>query len=249
MSKKKAAESRAARAQALIEQRKKAERRRRLIAIVGAVAAVVVVVGGVFLLTNVMGDGDGSGGSASQSAPKSPALSNYGITVGKDSAPTKITLYEDLQCPACKAMEDAVGPALTQAIDDGSAQVTYKLISFLDGASTNQYSSRATNAALVVLQESGPEVFRKYHEMLYAQQPAEGGAGYEDSQLIDMAVQAGADEKAITPGIEDKVFADYIEKATAQSNEDGVEGTPTVEIDGKRVEGDPVQAITRALSQ
>lgn len=244
MSKKKAAESRAARAQALIEQRRKAEQRRRAITVGGAVAVVVIIAVVAWALTR-----GGSGGGEQQASPKSEALSNYGITLGQDDAPTKITLYEDLQCPACKSMEDAVGPALTQAIDDGSAQVTYKLISFLDGASTNQYSSRATNAALVVLQESGPEVFKKYHEMLYAQQPAEGGAGYEDSQLIEMAVQAGADEKAITPGIEDKVFADYIEKATAQSNDDGVEGTPTVEIDGKRVEGDPVQAITRALSQ
>lgn len=245
--KKQANENRAARAQALIEQRRQAEQRRRMLAIGGIVLAIVLVAGLAWFLASRDSTGDDPANTAEQSEPTAAQISDYGIVLGDQDAPTTVTVYEDLQCPACASLEMAVGQKVSDGLDDGSIKVDYRLISFLDDASTNEYSSRAANAAVVVLEEAGPEVFKEFHDELFAQQPAEGGAGYTDEELIDLAVDAGAEEAAVTPGIEGKIYDQWITNATEQSSQDGVRGTPTVEIDGERVEDDPVSAINAAV--
>ena len=58
--------------------------------------------------------------------------------------------YEDPQCPICQQFEAAVGEQVQTAIADGKVQVDYHIVSFLDDASENEYSSRAANALYVV---------------------------------------------------------------------------------------------------
>ena len=86
------------------------------------------------------------------------------------------------------------------AIADGKVKVEYRIVSFLDDASENEYSSRAANALYVVADTAGPDAFAKFHTLLYENQPAEGTAGPDDDQLIAWAVEAGADEAAVRPG-------------------------------------------------
>ncbi len=87
-------------------------------------------------------------------------IDGYTVMVGDESAPKTITVYEDLQCPVCQAFEDATGGRRsTKAVADGKVKVEYRLIAFLDDASTTDYSSRALNALMVVLDTSGPDAF------------------------------------------------------------------------------------------
>ena len=62
-------------------------------------------------------------------------------------------------------------------------------------------------------------MFAKYHSLLFANQPAEGTAGPDDDQLIEWAVEAGADEDAVRQPIEDKVYEQWIENATDQMSQ------------------------------
>lgn len=238
-------DDRAARAQALIEERNKAERRRKMLVVAGSLVAVVALLGLVFVIQSRLD----STGDAPQVEPTAAEVEDYGIVLGEDDAAHTVTIYEDLQCPVCAQLDQAVGAQIDEGLEAGTIQLEYRMVSFLDRASTNEYSSRAMNASMVVLEEAGAETFKKFHDGLLDEQPAEGGAGYTDEELIERAVQAGADEAAVTPGIEGKVFEQWIENATDQSSKDGVTGTPTVEIDGERVEDDPVQAINDLVGQ
>ena len=60
-----------------------------------------------------------------------------------------------------------------------------------------------------------------------------------DSTLIQWAVQAGADESAVTPLINDNVYHQWVVNATDQMSKDGVNGTPTVYINDKMQGGHP----------
>ena len=73
--------------------------------------------------------------------------------------------------------EDAVGDQLATAIEAGEVRVEYRIVSFLDGASPNAYSSRAANALMAVQDTAGPEAFAALHDTLFANQPEEGTAG------------------------------------------------------------------------
>ena len=170
-------------------------------------------------------------------------MDGFGVFVGDPDAEHTVTIYEDLQCPACASLEAQLGPALAAAVDSGDVRLEYRMISFLDKASTNDHSSRAMNAALVVLDTAGVEAFRTFHDDLYANQPAEGGPGFEDDELIERAVAAGADEAQVKGPIEDKVFDQWIKNATEQMSKDGVGGTPTILIDGEESDGEQLAAL------
>ena len=235
----KSQQSRAARTAALIQEQDAKERRRNLI-VVGAIVAVlaVIAVATYFGVRNQDTTGD--------KATAPTGADGYSIVWGEPDAPTTIKVYEDFQCPACSDWNAAVKDELDQAVADGKVKVDYRMVSFLDRASTNDSSSRAHNAALVVLDTAGVEAFHTFYETLYADQPAEGGPGQSDEQLIESAVAAGADKAEIEGPIGDKVYDQWITNATEQMSKDGVTGTPTVFIDGEKVD-DPVQGVLDAL--
>ena len=69
-----------------------------------------------------------------------------------------------------------------------------------------------------------------------------------DSTLIQWAVQAGADEATVTPLINDNVYHQWVVNATDQMSKDGVNGTPTVFINGQNQGANPQTAAQNLLA-
>jgi protein-disulfide isomerase len=241
MSKKSADASRAARAQAALEAQQRTERRRQML-VVGAIVGVLLLVVGVAFFLSSRED---TTGQTPETVP-ADATDEYGLVVGEADAPTELVIYEDPQCPNCAALEAEVGEDLAAAVEAGDVRVEYRVVSFLDPASSNDYSSRAANALVAAYDVGGPEVFMALHETLFAEQTPEGGPGHEDDQLVTFAVEAGADEDEIRPLIEDKAYGQWVENATGAMSENGVNGTPTVFVDGEQAEN-PLTAIQGVL--
>jgi protein-disulfide isomerase len=194
---------------------------------IGVVAALLAIVVGGYLVQSTR---DASGRAATVPAG---VTNTYGVVVGDASAPHTVTVYEDFQCPICHDFEGTAGDRLRKAVDAGRIRLDYRMVAFLDDASTTDYSTRALNAAAVVLDSSGQDVFLEFHDLLLDHQPPEGSAGLSDAQLVRYAVRAGADESAVRPGIEDPTFRQWAVNATSQMSRDGVNGTPTVLVDGE----------------
>jgi protein-disulfide isomerase len=70
--------------------------------------------------------------------------------------------------------------------------------------------------------------------VLFANQPAEGGAGLSDDKLKSLASDIGAD---INSCVDDKTFRPYVKYSTELASRTGITGTPTVFVDGKKWEG------------
>jgi protein-disulfide isomerase len=227
-------QSKTERARALMVEQQRRERTRNLLVVGAIVLAILTIVGvGFYVQTN-----RDKTGQTAKDVPGNLSGS-YTVTIGKSSAPTTITLYEDLQCPICKAFEAATSNQVDAAVAAGKVKVEYHMVAFLDRESTTNYSSRALNAAAAVLDTAGPQVFLKYHNLLYANQPAEGSAGLTNQQLIQYAEQAGANQSAITGPIDNNVYSQWVINATDQMSKDHVTGTPTVYINGKLQGGSP----------
>jgi len=222
---KRIAERRAAEALA----RAQAERRRR--AIVGGVVGAVLVAIAVVIVIIVQTQRTST--SATAAVPPHTTDGGNVIVVGNAAAPVTVDLYEDLQCPNCKAFEAASGPTLAKLVAAGTVQAHYHPMAFLDTPANDKYSTRALNAAAVVVGTAGPDAFLKFHDLLYANQPSEKGSGLPDSQLIAYANQAGATGATVTKEIQDLTYGDWVKKVTDQASKDGVTGTPTVLVKGK----------------
>ncbi|MGY1744060.1 DsbA family protein [Blastococcus sp. SYSU D00695] len=207
-------------------------RRRRTL--LGAVVAAVVLVVAVVVVIAVQ-----SGRTAtSADAPVPAGTSEQGtaVAVGTAGAPVVVDVYEDFQCPHCATLEEQVGPTLRQLADAGTVLLRYRPMAFLDEASTTDYSTRALNAAGAVLDAAGPDAFGTFHDRLFAEQPAEGGAGLSDDRLVDLAAQAGATGPDVADAIRDRRYGDWTARVTDAASRAGITGTPTVLVDGDRLD-------------
>lgn len=243
MSKKSAELSRHARARAAMQAQVAAQHRRNRL-IVGSVVVVLVI---VVVVAFVLSRGSDTSGDASATVPEG-ATEDYGIVVGQEDAPTEIVFYEDPQCPICAELESVVAEPVAAAVERGDVSVEYRVVSFLDGASTNDYSSRAANALVAVRHVAGPEAFAAMHQLVFENQTPEGGPGHSDDQLVEYAVEAGAAEDEVRPLIEGGTFDQWVTNATDAMSRNGVNGTPTVFIDGEPAGADPRAAMEAVLA-
>lgn len=240
-------------ARALREQNRKKDLRSRLALQVGVVSLVLVILGGVGWAII----------QAQQEANNKPDVAavpanmtfNDGIKIGiglqaftADKTPTPesgdpipaIQMYVDYQCPICQAFDVPNSAMLRSWVDTGAATIEIHPISFLDKASLNAYSSRATNAAACVANYE-PDYFFDYHALLMEKQPAEGTEGWTDEELVDFAAEVGVAGAEFESCIADKSFGDWIATATQKAltepipdTDIQVTGTPTILVNGKQ---------------
>lgn len=221
---------RAARAAAIRAEQERREKRHRM-AIFGGVAGalLVIVVVAVWLQAR-------SAQVDETAAVPQGATDSYGLELGEAGADHEVVIYEDFICPACKAFEDAYGAELDAAVTEGRATVEYRPFNFL--AQFGDYSQRSANAFAVVLDAAGPEVAKEFHDILYAEQPAEEPVEDhpDDAWLIEKAVEAGATEADVASGIEDLAFEGWVANGVKAATSAGVQGTPTLIVDGEAID-------------
>lgn len=236
-SKSRAAERTARAQQARVEQ-ERAERRRRLLSVGGVVLAMVLVIGVGFAIQR-------NRDTSTDVAAPAAGQGEYGVTIGEADAPHDIVIYEDFLCPFCGELEEASRADLARLAEEGKVTVEYRPFELLSRIS--DYSGRATNAFAVVLEESGPEVAKRFHDLLFDNQPSESGPFPDTQDLLDLAVEAGAEEDEVSEGILEVTMRDWVDDATAAAIEAGVQGTPTVILDGEVVQGLPQDILDAVL--
>ncbi len=222
------------------------EARRRNLLVLSAVLAVLVVVVGAWVIVRSASHEQAVTAAASARPPRN--LVDGGILVGDTAATVTITRYEDFQCPACKSFENQNAAQLEKMVSDGTVKILYKPVSILDRASTTQYSTRALTAAAAVV-DTSPSAFPAFHKLLFANQPAEGGAGLTDAQLVALATQAGADGAAVQTALSRRSYATWIATATDDFSKAGFTATPTVLVNGTKVEDWTPAKLATAVQQ
>ena len=208
--------------------------------------AVLALIAAVSFLVQTSRDTTGQ-----RATPPAGAVATYGVPRGEDTAPVTVTIYEDFMCPVCGDLEAATRTWLPQYAAQGKVRVIYRPVAFLDRMSHGtEYSTRAANAYAVVLDEAGPEVAARFHDLLFDHQPRENTTGLADERLVDLAVQAGAAESAARPGIEHTTYGQWVVNGTDDASRDeGVTGTPTVEVDGNRLPAVQPVELARLLHE
>ena len=206
--------------------------------IVVATVVVVLVIAAVITAV-VLGSQDKKAATTAggSTLPKNVAAMGAGLVVNPGAPATVPTLdlYEDFQCPICARFEDIFGLQIVDMVKANQIKLVAHPLSFLDDNLRNDSSNRAANAAACA---ADADKFLQYHAATFQGQPAKEGAGYTDAQLKQFAVQAGLSSTALTTW--DQCYAakshnQWVESVQTQSEKDGVNGTPTVKLNGKAI--------------
>jgi len=147
-----------------------------------------------------------------------------GIAVG--AGPGTVDAYVDFLCPFCKQFEYRARDALTRLVHDEIITLVHHPLGFLDGLTVpGGYSTRAS-AASACASDAGR--FPEYEDALFANQPAEGGPGQDDEELVELGRSVGIDDQRFADGVFAGTYQPWTRFVTEIAIERGIGGTPTV---------------------
>jgi protein-disulfide isomerase len=218
-----------------------ADRKRNLAVQIGLTAVVVIFAVALVLYIVMSAEDKPESGEA-----KSIRVTSSNLITKEGSSEPKavLSLYEDFLCPACGNFEKAFGPTVNKLIDSGAVAADYYMVSILDRQGDG-YSTRASNAAYCVADES-TDAFRRFHAALYAQQPEEGVGPFPDNaRLIEVARQAG-----VTGGVPECINKErYAEMAKGLAAATEVNSTPTIRINGEEYKPSTPDALIAKIEE
>lgn len=174
-----------------------------------------------------------------------PGANEAGTGIVYGDGPVTIELYEDFLCPACAQFQQTTGQTIDRLVDEGKARVVFHPVAFLNRYSTTAYSTRSSAASGCAAQGGK---FREYAEALFERQPAEGGAGLSDGELVDIAAGVGLNRDDFRSCVSDGTYKGWTEHVTEDASKSGVNSTPTVKVNGQEVTDRSPEGITAAVA-
>lgn len=154
--------------------------------------------------------------------------------LGKDDAKVTIIEFADFQCPPCATFQFGAGAAIYEHyIKKGLAKLVHKHFPLLGEESFSAaYASECAN-------EQGK--FWQYHDYLFdqtAKAAGENSGTFTASNLANYAEQAGLNKDVFMVCLNSEKYKDRVARDVKDGKDAGVSGTPTIFINGKKIEGD-----------
>jgi protein-disulfide isomerase len=227
---------------------------RGIVAAVAIVVALALAVGlGLWLQNRNKPDALPAAIPVAAAGPEYPvALQGDTVVTGSPQAPVTIDIYEDFLCSGCGEFEKLYHQQLAQVAADGTARVVYHPVAILDHYSEPAgYSTLAAGATFCAAQAG---IFPRFHDSLFATQPAEGGPGWTSAQLQQLARDLDAGDgvaRCMQAGIDRRVAAstEIARRFISGLRPDGRFGTPSVVVNGTLVDIGDQGWLAEALSR
>lgn len=234
MSKQNAELGRAQRASAVRAEQARKERNRRI----ALIAGIVVVLGAIVAAGTWYSTGDSS--TPSSDSKVATTAGPGSVIVGPPTAPTKVVIYEDFQCPYCRQLENSTRDFLRQNAAAGKVRVEYHPIDLLRSA----YGERGMNAFAAVLAHGTPAAALALHDLLYQDQPYESASdSVSPRQILGLVKKAGGDDAAVEAALKTQDTA-FFAAAGAEMARMKITSTPTVLINGHAATGGVAQIVS-----
>lgn len=146
--------------------------------------------------------------------------------VFNQGAPLKVSIWEDFQCPVCQQFEASLGSYVEDLVKSGEAEVAFHTASFL-----GPESRRAANAGYCAADEGR---FLDFHKAMYAiQSPIENSGFWNPDNLVKIGEKIGITSESFASCVRQDSKRDLVNTVADSMMKYGVEGTPTVFINGK----------------
>lgn len=220
----------------LAEQRRRdaeRSRRNRTLTVTGAAIVVIiaVVAGGIAIARSRDDSAPSAGRYTGPLAPVTVDPARTTATMAaKGVMKPRLDVYEDFQCPYCKRFEESTGSSVVRPLAaKGKVRVVYHLLTFVNPVG----SPRAAAAAMCVPADR----WMRYHDALYARQPAEAQDPRQSAFTVDrlraIGSDAGLDAKTLGCVGKQAYARDAQANTQKATTDDHIQSTPTLLLDGK----------------
>ena len=146
---------------------------------------------------------------------------------GSTTAPVTVLVYGDYECPYTRAMELVI--AQLRRADSDSFRYVFRYFPLRE---IHPHAQMAAEAAEAVSALAGPDAFWVMHDALFADQ-----YHLEPDDLEQRATATGVNVRAYLQAMATHQFAERVERDVQSGIANGVEGTPSVFINGERYHG------------
>ena len=150
---------------------------------------------------------------------------------GDAGAPVNAVIFGDFQCPLCKQEAEAMRPNLTKTFP-GKVRVYFKDFPL---ESIHPWARAGSIAGRCVYRQD-PEAFWKYHDWIYNVQ-ADITKDNLTAKVLEWAGQNNLDSAQLGKCIDNKATEADVDKNIAEGKALGVDATPTMFLNGRKVVG------------
>ncbi len=235
-----------------IRTRRAQEQRKQNLTIVGILAIAAVLIVGILFWQDIR----------DAIMPQEPVVQPLAMTIdpemidgknyGPEDAKVVVREFADFQCPYCGLVAASITPIIKQEFIDTGASVRLEFRHFIvvDPIASGGESRSAAEASECAVDQGK---FWEFHNYVFANQDGENRGGFRDARLRQIAGSAGLDLTAYDTCMSSNSTAQRVRDNETEAQQLGLNSTPTLLINGQRVENpldyDAVrQAIQVALA-
>jgi protein-disulfide isomerase len=211
------------------------ERRKRMATIGTAAVVAIAAVGAGWWFAAESSRSEQVGGAL---APITVAADGSVVMAKAGVDKPVLEVFEDFQCPACRALEETSGATIKNLAAEGRAKVVYHPITIFQEQTNNGItrgnSLRAGAASRCI---AGGAPWGRFHDKLFDEQPSETVEGFKIPDLIDWGKEAGVTDpgfdKCVTSQEKAPAHIAYSDKVMKTQK---LTGTPTLKLNGAEVD-------------
>jgi protein-disulfide isomerase len=174
-----------------------------------------------------------SGCSDMNNTPGKPTVSSETKTVATPtigSGKHVVEIFADFQCPACIGFAKSIAPVIEWYAEKGQLQIVYRQFPL------TQIHKNAYRDAIAALCGAEQGKYVEYKKALYALEDTKNWATVSDEDRVNAAKEAGLDGADMEVCLASNRYQAQVDSDVAYGNTLRVEWTPTVILDGKKLD-------------
>lgn len=150
--------------------------------------------------------------------------------LGKEDAKVTIVEFGDFQCPFCKRFfEGTEAQIRKEYVDTGKVKFYWRDFAFL--------GEESFDAAVAARCANDQGKFWAYHNLLFKNQKGENEGQFNKENLKKWASQLKLDRKKFDKCLDSNAHRQVVDRENEEARRVGVNGTPTVFVNGEAVVG------------
>ncbi len=187
--------------------------------VIGLIVAVVLVGMGAIALQKNQGK-----------AKAEPVETSQDKSMGEIDAPVVVVEYGDYQCPACGRFASTVKPKIVEEfVDTGQVRFVFRSFQFIGEES--QWAAEAAECA----NEQGK--YWEYYDKLYSSQAGENAGAFRKENLEGFAAELGLQTEQFNQCLASGKYTEKVKAETREAQQLGLRSTPSLLVNGERVDG------------